>query len=59
VKAAQEIGQRGVPSTETVNDFERQNPASKKLMDEVSEVFDQVSKSLAKEVRELLGADSK
>jgi cell division FtsZ-interacting protein ZapD len=59
LKAAKEIAQRGDFNTEIVNDFERQNPASKKLMAEVVGVFEQASESLAKEVKELLGADSK
>lgn len=59
LKAAQEIAQSSVSHSEGTNDFERQNPASKKLMDEVVNVFAQATKSLAKEIQELLCADSK
>ena len=58
LKAAKNAPQEDL-GVETINDFERQNPASKHLMVEVQGVFAQAAKNLAKEVQELLGADNK
>lgn len=57
VKAAKNVSQ--LVGDETVNDFERQNPASKQLMDKVKETFQQASQSMLKEIKEVLGADNK
>lgn len=46
--------QEKIGPPESVNDFQRQNPAAKKLMEEVNESFDLMMKSLVKEVRKIL-----
>lgn len=40
--------------TESINDFERQNPASKRLVEEVDQAFDIMVSSLLKEVEKVL-----
>jgi hypothetical protein len=59
LKAAQKVAQQETLGTESVSDFEKQNPASKRLVDEVSSVFDQAYKNLIKEIKEVLVADRK
>ena len=59
LKAAEELDRLSGSHTESVNDFARQNPASEKLMQEVSRVLDQAANNLAKEILEFLSADGK
>ena len=59
LKAAHDIAVKGSVGTEGDGDFERQNPASKRLVDEVESVFNQAVTNMVKEVKELLGGDGK
>lgn len=59
LKAAQRVAEQEVLSSKSGDDFSRQNPASKRLVSEVSEVFDQAYKNLVKEIREVIVADRK
>ena len=40
--------------SKAISDFERQNPASKKLMEEIDLVFDEALINMAKEVKAFL-----
>jgi hypothetical protein len=56
LKAVKEITDKE-RSSKFVDHFSNQNPAAKRLMDEVGNVFDIALTSLAKEVKKVLGDD--